>query len=158
MYSLTSGFWFGFVLFFYMMVLFCSDNFLLLLIHTLKNYIQTLSLHLNQWQIFLLALEKCGNTPSTFTHSPSCWPAHFYGWLLFVSAAAFLRLTNQPELVLPLPVTYGPSSLHRFLGLPPASTSHCFSSKCHPAFLGTALRHGRSAQGRGSTSFVRMVE
>lgn len=107
-----------------MIALFCGNVFILLLIHSLKNYVQTLFiLQVSHWQIFLSALDKRCNAPSSFIRSLSFWPVHFSHWLLFTSAAALLRPMHWPKLFLPLWVTQSPLSPRLFLGLSPVSTS-----------------------------------
>lgn len=101
-----------------------------------------------------MALDKCCNTPSTFIHSCSFWPAYLFHWLCSTSAAAFLPPTHQPKLsslaylqpVLSPSLPVSDSCLHTA-----SYTRHCFSSQHHPAFPGSPLRCGRRAQGRGSS-------
>lgn len=101
-----------------------------------------------------MALDKCCNTPSTFIHSCSLWPAYFFHWLCSTSAAAFLPPTHQPKLsslaylqpVLSPSLPVSDSCLHTA-----SYTRHCFSSQHHPAFPGSPLRCGRRAQGRDSS-------
>lgn len=141
-----------------MIVLLYRNIFLLLLIHTLKNYVQTPFLQLSHWQIFLSALDKCCNTSSTFIHSLSFWPAHFSHWKVK------LQLYFLPCIILSCSCLSGSPTIWPILSpsLPGADsclhtagyTSHCFSSQHHTAFPGTALRHGRSVQGRGSSHLL----
>lgn len=145
------------------MILLCRNILLLLLIHTLKNYVQTLFLQVSHWQIFLSALDKCHNTPSTFIHSFSFWPAHFSCWLLFTSAAVFLPPTHQPKLFFSPCITHGPSSPHPFPGLTPASAQLATPAIAFPASAIQLFQvllwdiEGVPREGAAATSFVRML-
>lgn len=125
---------------------FCSSTLLKIMSRLLFFTAQPLTgLSLSPWQI----------SQYTFhIHSqPFLLTCPFFS--LKSKAAALLPPMHHPKLFLPLWSILSPSLPGADSCLHTAGyTSHCFSGQHHPAFPGTALRHGRSVQGRGSSHLL----